>query len=341
MPADPPNPLLTLHERAGAEFQPYDTLPIVSTFGLPQAEYAAIRKSCALMDCPHRGVIELRGQDRLAFLHGLLTQHVRDLRAGQTRYAFLLDNKGRIITDLNVIEEGERTWLELETRRVDAVTAELEKYRFGEKVEIEPRVGELHRISLFGPGAEAKLNQLPAPVGSWRDDIGHHMLVALNKAEQTWAAAMELGARPIGWSAFNTARIEDGRPLFGVDYDSTVLPAETGLIERAVSFNKGCYVGQEIVARMQSRKQCARRIVGLRIREDALPVAGGRVESLEGDMAGVLTSSTISPLLSGAVIALALLKSSFTAEGTMLHVFAEGRRCEAVVTALPFVNVAG
>ena len=135
------SPLHILHENAGAQFQPYGDVTIVSTFGEPQAEYAAIRKSAGLMDLPQRGIIELSGKDRLPFLNNLLTNQTWDkqskfgLPAGKSIYAYLLNAKsGRIITDVNVLELGERTLLELEARLVPAIIESLEKYRFAEQV---------------------------------------------------------------------------------------------------------------------------------------------------------------------------------------------------------------
>src|SRR4051794_28352175 len=125
MPDEMPNPLHAIHEQAGAEFQPYAQVEIVTTFGEPQAEYAAIRKACALLDLPQRGVLELTGKDRLSFLNNLLTNKTWDkatksgLTAGQGVYAYYLNAKGRIVADMNVLEvPGDRTLLETDARMV-------------------------------------------------------------------------------------------------------------------------------------------------------------------------------------------------------------------------------
>src|SRR5690242_12205582 len=135
------NALYELHRQAEAEFQPYGEIEIVATFGEPPAEYAAIHKSCGLMDMPFRGVIEITGKDRLPFLNNLLSNQVYDkqsktgLAEGNGVYAFLLNAKsGRIIADMNVLERGDRTLLELDARLIPTVLAALEKYRFAEQV---------------------------------------------------------------------------------------------------------------------------------------------------------------------------------------------------------------
>ena len=372
------NPLLSVHQQAQAEFQSYGDVEIVSTFGEPQAEYAAVRKSCGLLDRPQRAVIELTGPDRLIFLNNLITNQTWDkqskqpLAAGRALYAFLLNARtGRIITDLNVLELGDRTLLELEVRLVPTVMDALAKYLFAEKVKITSRLGELHQIALHGPGAAEVVRQaLDTPVelsepmtcGAarmhnsdviiWRDDpcgvSGFHVMVPREAARPIWmhlltrfASAPEVGKRqlrPIGWAAYNTTRIEAGRALFGIDFDDSTLPAETGaLLNRAVSFTKGCYPGQEVVARMHARHQVARQIVGVRIECAALPIAGAQIFDSDQNIVGAVTSSTLSPILSGAAIMLSMVKRPFFNIGSAVRIPAEGAVHDARVVELPFL----
>ena len=145
-------------------------------------------------------------------------------------------------------------------------------------------------------------------------------------------------ARPCGWAAFNTTRIEAGRPLFGIDFDESVLPAETGLFERAVSIIKGCYLGQEIVARMHARGQVARKLVGIRMEGDFLPLAGTKVYDEQNNEIGGITSSTVSPILSNLAICLGYVKKPFFAPGTKLHIPAEGSMHIGQLVDLPFIG---
>lgn len=378
-PAAPPlpNPLFALHEQSGAEFQAYADLQIVSTFGEPQAEYAAIHKAAALIDQPQRGVLELTGKDRLEFLNNLLTNRTWDksakqgLAAGRGVYAFFLNLKGRIAADLNVLERGDRTLLEMDARVVNTVRKAFDRYLFAEQVKMAGRVGELHQFALHGPGAPAVLDaavgehlaELP-PLGSaqvrlfdadvtvWRDDAcgvpGLHLLVPAADAGRVWMTFAERFGqlvsharrplRPAGWAAFNACRIEAGRPIFGVDFDDTILPAETGQFDRAVSVTKGCYLGQEIVARMHARKQVAKQLVGLRLDGDTLPIAGAALYDDAGNQVGGVTSSTVSPVLSNAAICLGYLKKPLFAEGTAVKAPAEGEMRTATVVKTPFVG---
>ena len=368
------NPLHAIHERAGVEFQAYGQTPIPLTFGEPQAEYAAIRKGAAIVDRPYRGILEVTGKDRLAFLNNLLTNQVWDkekktgLATGQGVYGFFLNTKGRIVSDMNVIEFGDRTWLEMEEEKVETVKAAFEKYLFAEQVKMRSLVGEVHQLFICGPkvGEILKLPQmsqltsqsiqlLDQPVRVFRDDVcgiaGYALMIPSAAAQMFWDHFTQGGernfdedmrfrglARPCGWAAFNTTRIEAGRPLFGIDFDESVLPAETGLFDRAVSLTKGCYLGQEIVARMHARGQVARKLVGIRMEGDALPLAGAKIYDDQQSEIGGITSSTISPVLSNIAICLGYVKKPFFATGTKLNIPAEGSIRIGQVVDLPFIG---
>jgi glycine cleavage system aminomethyltransferase T len=179
------NPLIATFEQNGAELQAYDQIPIVSTFGEPEAEYAAIRKAAALIDQPQRGFLELKGADRLLFLNNFFTQQVFDkgkksgLAAGEGAYGFVLKRDGRILADANVIERGDSTLLEIDGRLATSLKAALEKYIFTEKVTVTDRSDALHQIALYGPksldvlkaSAEMPLPEL-TPLGSARRCAG-------------------------------------------------------------------------------------------------------------------------------------------------------------------------
>jgi aminomethyltransferase len=373
-----------VHEQAGAEFQPYAQTSVVSTFGEPQAEYAAVRKSAAIFDMPQRGILELTGKDRHSFLNNLLTNQTYDkqtktgLAAGSAVYAFFLNTKGRVVADMNVIEVGDRTLLEMDGRLVEPVRAAFDKYLFAEQVKMVSRAGTLHELFLTGPRATEALNQsAEAPVGEmngmsnatvrllghevvvFRDDMcggpGYLLLCATDAASPIWShfttttnategAPDETDlrfrglARPAGWAVFNTTRIEAGRPIYGIDFDETILPAETGQLLRAVSFTKGCYLGQEIVARMHARGQAAKQLVGIRMEENLLPVAGTKIYDTNQNEVGGVTSSTVSPILSGACLCLGYVRKAFTPVGTKVVIPAEGKMAVGEVVELPFVR---
>ena len=386
-----PNPLQASHELADAELQSYGDFTIVSTFGEPQAEYAAIRKNAAIMDMPQRAILQVSGKDRHAFLNNLLTNQVYDksakapLEPGRGVYAFFLNNKGRVVADMNVIETLTATLLDLDARMLRTIADQFGKYLFAERVELTPRPDDLHILFLTGPAAvgvlrRSALGALPdlGPLDSaqtkllghdvtiYRDDVcgvpGFFLIVPTIAAGQIWthftanppapsdATSPALDddyrfrglARPIGWAAFNTTRIEAGRPLFGIDFDDSVLPGELGpqTLARAVSFTKGCYLGQEIVARMHARGQVARQLVAIRMENDALPLAGSKLYADGSDATneiGGVTSSTLSPILSNTAVALGYVKRPHFAPGTKLSIPAEGAIHTGTVVIPPFV----
>ena len=349
------SPIQEFHQQAQAEMQDYFGAEIVSTYGRLPLEYAAAFRSAAVMDRGFRAVIEISGADRQGFLNSLLTAELvkRDgsptLLKGNWRFAFLLDRKGRLIAEMNVLETGERCLLDLDARLTEVVMKELERYHFRERVTIRV-AAELWQMAVYGPAAAKALAEaglaeagrlLPgqcavaASVVVWRDDLGdapgYGLLVDVAEGKKVWERLMSGPAKavPIGWAAYNAVRIEAGRALFGIDYDNTFLPAETGQLDRGVSFTKGCYPGQEIVARMQARDQRARQVVRLRMGQE-LPLAGAKVMDANGNEVGVITSSTICPRLSGRVLAMACVKKGANEVGTTLKVPAEGAMHEAV-----------
>lgn len=391
------NLLHDLHRQAEAEFQPYGDIEIVSTFGEPQLEYAAFRRSAALVDLPQRGFLELTGRDRLQFLNNLVSADVWDkktrqpLAAGRWVYAFFLNLRGRIVADMNVLEFGDRTLLELDRRLVAPLHETFEAYHFAEQVKMVNRCDDLHQIVMYGPQSVGLANEvvesatysgqpqscaavkmLGHDIVAWRDDptgpVGVHLIVPADAARAVWMHLLtrfgpsreKSRLRPAGWASFNAARIEAGRPILAIDIEpmplSTampskarrdqpeapdtgpgMLPAETGQMDRAVSLSK-CYIGQEIIARMHARGQVARKIVGIRMDGDALPIAGTQVLDEEGNTVGVITSSTNSPLLSNAAIGLAIVKRPLFEPGTSLRVPAEGQIRSATVVPTPFVK---
>ncbi len=358
-----------------AEFQAYADVEIVATFGEPQAEYSAIHKAAGIMDLPQRGILELTGKDRLNFLNNFLTNQTWDkekktpMAAGKGCYAYLLSNQGRIVADMNVLELGDRTYLEMDARMVEEVRKSFDKFLFSEQVKMQSRIGTLHEIAMHGPGALAVINaHATAPVPElgamdsaktqlfgaevliWRDDVcgkpGYHLILSIESAATVWEGLVTPYAnqtnkrdlRPVGWAAFNTCRIEAGRPLFGIDFDNSILPAETGQLSRAVSFTKGCYLGQEVVARMHARGQFAKQIVGIRMTGEELPIAGAQIFDKSDNAIGGVTSSTISPILSRAALCLGFVKKNFIPEGTEVRIPAEGAIRTGNVVKTPFVQ---
>ncbi|MCP3903503.1 MAG: aminomethyl transferase family protein [Planctomycetes bacterium] len=350
------------------------TCEIPATFGTIEAEYAALRRGAGVLDGPHRGTLRVRGAERIEFLDRMLTQTLKNLSAGDVAEAFWLNRKGRIDADLLLVETGAELFVDLDVHLAAATTEALGGFLFSEDVEVLNVTDAMHRLSVHGPGAgdlldaaadgdgfadgAATLGPLRAGTGTIgmvevvaaRRDLtggpGFELFLPRGEAENVWdglleaAAALGPGARvrPVGWFAFNTARIEAGVPLLNVDFGRENLPHETGLLSERVSFTKGCFLGQEIVARIESQGTPRQVLVGLRLRGEALPVAGGQVFAADAPVldepVGVVTSSTLSPMLGAQPIAFAMMHRAHAAPGTTVRVNAEGEQIEATVGAL-------
>ncbi|MFM1805340.1 MAG: Aminomethyltransferase [Planctomycetota bacterium] len=348
---------------ADAEGAP--TCEVVAAYAEVELEYAAIRGGVAIVDGPQRGTLEVRGADRADFVNRLVTQEVKKLADGAVARAFLTNRKGRIDADLVIARLPDAMLVDTLVHDVAALRDALEKMHFGEDIVLAPRADTHARLSLHGPKAESALKALglarpadaaceawTAPLGDARADIwttrelgvpGFELSVPVAQAASLWRSLVTFGARPAGWFATNTARIEAGTPYFRIDFGPTNLPHESGVLESRVSFTKGCYPGQEVVARMQHLGKPKQRLVGLRIENDLLPVAEAQVFAVAegtslGDQVGIVTSSGIAPMLGAVPVAFAMVSSSSYAEGTKVLVNAEGEQASATVGALDFLG---
>jgi len=369
------NPLQAMHEQAEATFLPYGTdAHIVESYGEPEAEYAAIRKGTGLFDAPHRSVVILTGRDRLSFLHNKLTNDTNRLTPGQGCYAFLLNLKGRIVMDMNILQAEEATLVEIDRRLAPLFLQTMEKYVFAEDVRLLDGSEQLGRLTVLGPKAAQLLKKVmdagvetlseefkhgkrsigKATVTVFRNDLAgepqFELIVPRDQLVTLWQILHEAGGhegadhdidlRAIGWSAFNTARIEAGTPLFGIDITEHYLPMETGpWYLRAVAVSKGCYIGQEIVARMHAHQSVARLLAGLRvIGSDKLPLAGTDVLD-NNQQVGIVTSSCFSPMLGNAPVAMGYVKKAFAPSAgnaaKEVDLLAEGSHVKAAVVPLP------
>lgn len=375
--------------RAEVETIPYGppdlSTQIVATWGLVEAEYAAIRRGAGLMDRPERGVIRVTGADRVDFLHRMLTQDLRGLAAGPAETArgvrsFWLNRKGRIEADLLLMARADDLLIDVDAHLVGPTIQSLGSYAFAEDVVFEDARQSFHRLSIHGPRAWEVLRwaggtpapPMPAPPvgGVWSGEIfgatihavrfddtgepGFELFVSRESVVGAWDALLDSDAslaegkrriRPVGWYAYNIARIEHGTPLFNVDFGVTELPHETGIVDQRVSFTKGCYLGQEVVSRLHHLGRPKQQLVGLRVEGEGLPVAeaqifalpeSGVVSDAPGPQVGVVTSSTLSPMLGATPIAFGMVRSSHAAPGTRLVVHAEGAAYAAVVQSLRF-----
>ncbi len=314
------------------------------------AEYRTLLEGCGLVDRSERGKLALSGPDAVEFLNGQITNELSGLRPGEGRYAAFLTHKGKMLGDLRVLALGEDpsqvpTELVLDTERsaLQALFDMIRRYKVGFRVELHKRTLERGLLSLIGPDAarvagaellpEAEHAHLALELDgvaarAVRTDVGVDVLCDALDTGRLDAALRGRGAQPVSEQAADCLRIERGRPRYGIDLDETVIPQEAGLNERAVSFTKGCYMGQETVARLFYRGKPNRHLRGLRL---SAPATAGEEVHLGERLVGRVGSTALSP--ARGPIALALLRRE-AEPGATVQVGAGGAGADVVT--LPF-----
>jgi folate-binding protein YgfZ len=285
-----------------------------------RVEYEALTAGCGLVDRSERGKLALTGAGAVEFLNGQVTNELADLRPGEGRYAAFLTNKGKMLGDLRVLAAGadaEVQELLLDTERValQALFDMIRRYKIGYEVQLHKRTLESALLSLIGPRAGAvaaraaddtttvpqvEHNHVSSTIAGRSLRViatadGLDVLCAAPDRDAVHAALLDAGALAVGEPAAEIVRVERGRPRYGVDIDDGTIPQEAGLNERAVSFTKGCYVGQETVARLHYRGKPNRHLRGLRILEPAHPAVPGDELRLGERSVGHLSSVADSP----------------------------------------------
>ncbi len=322
-------------------------------------EVLAVRRSAGIFRLAARALLEVRGSDRVRFLQGQLTNDVAKLDASASDagcYALVLTREGRIVADFHVIARPDAFLLETDAAAAPAAIARLEKFVIADDVQIVDRSAAFARFAVEGPrapelvaaaagaalriapdgAAVAQIGGAPAVVvaAGWSGEAALQILVASEHAAAVEAALRvaggACGAIVAGEAALEVMRVEAGEPRYGAEMGEHTLPAELHLVDRAISFTKGCYTGQEVVARMQSRGRVGHLLVGVALEGEALPAAGAAIAS-GGARVGELTSVARSP--NAGAIALGFVRRGFDAPGTALAVDGRGAR----VVALPFV----
>ena len=317
-----------------------------------------------------QGAIFVSGSDRASWLQGLLTNDIKALGPGQGCYSAWLTPQGRMITDMCVLELGDRILLEVPAPSAGALASRLEQMVFAEDVRLENASQRLDVVRVVGPLAGERVAAAVTTMTSTRtitaaelarwveyqnrvfSPAGAHVLVVRDQrlgvpgydiystiGSDVRQVLEHSGVVPLSEQMAETLRIEAGRPLFGVDMDTDTIPLEAGIEDRAISFSKGCYVGQEVIVRVISRGhgRVVRKLVGLVLDRERVPGAGEPLVT-NGREIGRVTSAALSPAL-GRPIALGYVHRDFAEPGNRIALGGDaGDR--ATVTRLPFVTFA-
>lgn len=365
----PSMPSLSLHEfhsRLGASFGDLGGQEAVLDYGQPDVERGWLRGSAGVLDLGFRGRICLTGADRVRLLHGQVTNDVEGLKTGSGCYAALVTARGKLQSDLHVYALENELLLDFEPGLTRVLQERFEHYIVADDVQVVDVAPYYGLLSVQGPRAAAVVARLdlgvewpeadhafqqvsPAGLGDLylvrhgrAGGMGGDLFVPVDALGMVWdrlvAAARAEGGGPAGWTALDRARLEAGIPRFGVDLDETSLAPEGGdaFVQRAISYRKGCYIGQEVIARIRTYGQVTRALRGLRVESpgDVVPRRGDPLFH-EGRPVGMVTSAVRSDWLGG-VVALGLVRRECNQPGQALELrMAEGT-ARATIVPLPF-----
>jgi folate-binding protein YgfZ len=346
-------------ERAGgAQFVTVDTIELPARFSDLQSEWSAVRQRCGLLDARFRGLLRVTGADRVSFLQGMLSNDVAKLQAGEGTYAALLTQQGKLVSDLRVYVLAEELWLDVPAARVEAVRAALERFVIADDVEFVAEDAWVPLVVIEGPHAARVLlavageSMADAPPFTHRElrfegaivravavshsgESGYLLYGPPAVAPKLWEHFHAAGAEPVGLDALHVLRVEAGIPWYGHDMDESMLVSEIGL-ESAISYRKGCYLGQEVVERVAARGQVHRKLMGLVCDGTLLPAPESKLV-VAGNEVGWITSAAWSPARE-TVVALGYVRRECWDVGTEVRVTSPAGETNARVAVLPFYS---
>jgi folate-binding protein YgfZ len=275
------------------------------------AQYRQLREECGLLDRSSRGKLAITGPDAAEYLQGQLTNDVEGLVPGEGQYAALLDRKGHMQADMRVLRpERDEVWLDTEPEALAAARRHLEMYSIGRDVKVADVTEERAILSLIGPRSVEIAGTAALPENSCETTSvtgveclaagsreGIDLILAAPEAERLREALLAAGAVAISPEAVEILRVESGVPRFGAEMGTETMPAEAGIVEDVVSFTKGCYIGQETVARLHYKGRPNRHLRGLRLSAPAAPGTALRLGEKEvGRLGGTVVSPALGPI---------------------------------------------
>jgi folate-binding protein YgfZ len=334
---------------AGASVGEYRGATTVARFGDLEAELAALRAGCGVSDLGFRAKLSLTGGDRVRWLNGMVTNNIRDLATGHGLYAFLLNPQGRILGDLYAYNRGESIVVDTDRSQSEKILATFDHYIIMDDVEVKDVTDEVSAVGISGPrGREVliaagfavpEIQPLQMQSVTWQsmecslvcgEQGNWEIWVSSSGVRKLWDALLAAGARPVGFEALEVHRIESGIPAYGIDIRDRDLPQETEQ-ERALNFNKGCYIGQEIVERIRSRGAVHRKFTGFVL--NGTVATGSKVVS-NGKEVGEITSIAELPIAGDKRIALGYIRREVGTPGREVMVGSTG----ATVVQLPLTQ---
>jgi len=354
-------PLDQLHRSVGAVMIDRDGWSVPDSYGDELFEYAAVReRGAGLFDLSSRGRLLISGSEAVAFLNGLITNDMKTLELNHWMAAVFPNVQGRLIASVRVVRTGAGFIMDTEPATRDAVLQMVQRFTFAGDFRVIDLSSEEIMLSVQGKDAAQIVSTALADASvadistheirqlHWSNsqvtvirathtgEDGFDLLVTADRGQELWSGLVHYGARPAGLAALERLRIEAGEPRYGFDMDDTNVVTETNL-DDAVSYTKGCYIGQEIIARIKYRGHVAKKLTGLLFDQPVKVEPGTTIKSGDGRDIGRITSVTFSPHL-GRTVALGYVKFDFLAADTEIRVNGAAGELHAVVSKLPFIS---
>lgn len=352
--------LYEIHKSIGARFTELHGWEIPAHYGDPAAEHLAVRDSAGIMDMTHRGKISVSGKDRAKFLQNILSQDINKLTPGTGGHATLLNTKGHMLAYMRIFSYEDSFLIDTEPGETDKIIQILNRYLFREDVKIEDVTLKYGLVTVQGPNSREIICRISGTDIKEMEDCSHVNLmingINCNIARTTytgeegysiyapwdsihgvWETMGGSEITPFGHDTFETLRIEAGIPIYSVDMDEDTIPIEANL-DHAISYTKGCYVGQETIARIKFKGHVNRTLTGFIINGNEIPEKGNRIYTFTDDAEhdiGFITSACFSPSLKR-IIALGYLKIQHTEPGNTVSINTDTGKISALAAKLPF-----
>jgi glycine cleavage system T protein len=354
------SPLDEAHTRFGASMQERDGWFVPASYGDSLFEYAAVReRGAGLIDLSPRGRIQVSGSEAVPFLNGLITNDMKTLEENHWMPAAFPNVQGRLIASIRVVRSKDGFLIDTEAATHERVLKTVERFTLAGDFRVTDLTNETALVSLQGRQAAEMVQSVfgdavpamprtGAGVLKWREseitlirashtgEDGFDLIVNSDQAEGLWDALVNAGARPVGFDALEMLRIEAGLPRYTIDMDETNVVTEANL-DDAVSYTKGCYLGQEIIARIKYRGHVAKKLTGIMFDQAVKLENDAKIRAADDKDIGRITSVTYSPQL-GRTIALGYVKYDYLASGTSVKVVLDIEEFAVEVTELPFVR---
>lgn len=346
----------TLQQSCGAVFTDINQVyPVASHFGSPEKEYQSAHETAVLFDLSQRDQFELNGKDRAKFLHNFCTNDIKDLQPDQCCEAFLTNVQSRILGHVFVFNQGDSLWIDTAPGACAAIINHLDRYIILEDADFELRNPEFGNLYLTGPKATEILKRAGIQIESlavnqqlritdsssqltvrrldWLNQPGYLCCLQYVKIAEFWTSLIEVGATPAGKDTFDALRIESVFPIYGADLSEENLAQEASRTDQAISFKKGCYLGQEPIARIDALGHVNRELRAIGLEQDWVPPVGAKVMAGEADKlqeVGTITSSARS-FGKYPAVAMAMVRRASNQPGTEVSIVFEQQEATGTV----------